>query len=294
MMSLTLDDTRKKLEKVGLRYSADNLSYLLEEAVRNDMSLQGFLDRILTEEIERREEERIRMWLKLSALPPGRTIETFDFSFQPTISQRKIETLATGEYLRRSENIIFLGPPGVGKTHLAAALGLKAIQCGYRVLFKRLDDLMRMLKEDEESPLSKRRRKRYYRSRLVIIDEVGFQPLCLKEANLFFRFISLHYEKSSLLITSNKAIRNWPEVFAGDEIIAVAILDRLLHHCHVINIKGRSWRLKEMEEALEGMGQGKQAHTEVDEAIFSPGQNVSQLRERIQKRPKSADDEVFL
>jgi len=250
-MSFVLDTTKKKLERVDMRYTADNLSSSLERAVRDDMSLHQFLDDILTREIERREEERIAMWLKLASLPPGKTLESFDFSFQPTISKRKIETLSTCEYLRRSENIIFFGPPGVGKTHLAASLGLKAIQCGYRVLFKRLDDLIRMLTEDEKSPGIKRRRKRYYRSRLVIIDEVGFQPLSLKEANLFFRFVSTHYERSSLIITSNKAFSDWQEVLAGDEVITVAILDRLLHHSHVVSIRGRSWRLKEMEKMLQ-------------------------------------------
>jgi len=276
MSTLTLDVTKKKLDRVGLQYTADNLSLLLEEAVREDMSFHAFLNTILTQEIERKEEERISMWVKLSSLPPRKMLENFDFSFQPTISKRKIETLATCEYIKACENVFFLGPPGVGKTHLGESLGVKAIQCGYRVLFKRLDDLMGILKEDAESPTRRNRRRRYYRSSLVVIDEVGFEPLPVKKANLFFRFISTLYERSSIIITTNKAFRDWPEFFAGDEVITVAILDRLLHHSHVVNIKGRSWRLKEMEEAVQFTDQlKKDSHTRPSEALLSSKEGFS-------------------
>lgn len=251
MNEITLDVVRKKLEKIGLKYTADNLSFLLEEAVKEDMSLHNFLDMILTEELNRREEERIKMWLRLSSLPPGKTLENFDFSFQPSISKKRIEMLATGEYLRRCENILFLGPPGVGKSHLGTALGVKAVQCGFRVLYRRLDDLIRMLREDATKAQAQVRRRGYYRARLLVIDDMGFDPLTLTEANSFFHLISRLYENSSIILTSNKAFRDWPGVFAGDEVMVTAILDRLLHHSHVINIQGRSWRLKEMEEAIQ-------------------------------------------
>ncbi len=257
MNEITLDVVRNKLDKIGLKYTADNLSFLLGEAVKEDMSLHNFLDMILTEELERREEERIKMWLRLSSLPPGKTLENFDFSFQPSISKKRIEMLATGEYVRRCENILFLGPPGVGKSHLGTALGVKAVECGFRVLYRRLDDLIRILKEDATKARAQVRRRGYYRARLLIIDDMGFDPLTLTEANSFFHLISRLYENSSVILTSNKAFRDWPGVFAGDEVMVTAILDRLLHHSHVINIQGRSWRLKEMEEAIQFSSQEK-------------------------------------
>jgi len=274
MNEITLDVVRKKLEKIGLKYSADNLSFLLGEAVKEDMSLHNFLDMILTEELERREEERIKMWLRLSSLPPGKTLENFDFSFQPSISKKRIEMLATGEYVRRCENILFLGPPGVGKSHLGTALGVRAVECGFRVLYRRLDDLIRMLREDATKARAQVRRRGYYRARLLVIDDMGFDPLTLTEANSFFHLISRLYENSSVILTSNKAFRDWPGVFAGDEVMVTAILDRLLHHSHVINIQGRSWRLKEMEEAIQFSSQEKIKEVPEKKGVLSQGETL--------------------
>jgi len=275
MSEITLDVVREKLGKISLKYTADNLSFLLEEAVKKDLSLHNFLDMILTEELQRREEERIKMWLRLSSLPPGKTLENFDFSFQPSISKKRIEMLTTGEYVRRCENILFLGPPGVGKSHLATALGVKAVECGFRVLYRKLNDLIRMLKEDTLRPRARVNCRSYHRARLLIIDEVGFDPLSTTEANLFFHLISRRYENSSVIITSNKTFRDWPKVFAGDEVMVTAILDRLLHHSHVINVKGRSWRLKDMEEAIQ--------FTRVKEKKEETSEKELCLKERFQK-----------
>jgi DNA replication protein DnaC len=240
----------------------------VEEAVKEEMSLPQFLESVLSWEIQRREEERVAMYLRLSSLPPGKTLDTFDFTFQPAVSKAKIETLATCEYVKRGENIIFLGPPGVGKTHLSAALGLKAIECGYRVLFIRLDELIRTLTEDSASPGRARRRRRYYRAPLVIIDEVGFQPLSAEEANLFFHFVSDLYERSSLILTTNQSFTEWPQVFSQNESLTVAILDRLLHHAHLISIKGRSWRLRKLEEAFQFMKEGFSTHKETQSTVM--------------------------
>jgi DNA replication protein DnaC len=247
---VTLDPVAAKLSALGLDYPAGCLSELAEQAIREKLSPVAFLDLVLSGELERKDERRVTTMLKLSGLPPGKTLEDFDWSFQPRADRRQIELLATCSYIREKTNVLFLGPPGVGKSHLATALGVKAIKNGFSVTHFVLDDLMHVLKADQAVPPARLRAKRYFNSALLIIDEVGFRPLDRVEANLFFRLISARYERGSIVLTSNKHVRDWPEIFAGDEILTTAILDRLLHHVHVISIDGRSYRLRELGALL--------------------------------------------
>ena len=244
-----LDVVAERCRALGLMRTAEQLPELLEEASREDLTPVRFLDRLVEREYERKEERRIGMWLKMSGLPPGKTLDGFDWSFQPRADRAKIEELATCAFARRAENVLFLGPPGVGKSHLAVALGVKAIKNGFRVHHYVLDELIRVLQAEETTPYQ-RRPRRYRVSSVLIIDEVGFRPLDRREANLFFRLVSRRYERGSLILTSNKQVGAWPEVFAGDEVLTTAILDRLLHHVHVVQIDGRSYRLRELQDLL--------------------------------------------
>ena len=246
-----LDVIAERCRTLKLLHAAECLPELVEEATREDLSPVKFFDGVLEREIERKDERRIVTSLRLSGLPIGKTLEGFDWTFQPRADRSKLEMLATCSFVRETENVLFMGPPGVGKSHLAVALGVKAIKNGFSATHYLLDDLMYVLKGDAAILPRRLKAKRYLNSALLIIDEVGFRPLDRQEANLFFRLISARYEKGSIILTSNKHVRDWPEIFADDEILTTAILDRLLHHVHIVHIDGRSYRLREISDLLK-------------------------------------------
>jgi DNA replication protein DnaC len=248
--SVDLDRTRQRLDRLGLIHAAEQLDTLISDAVKHNTAPHAFVDRLLEAELERREERRLQTSLRLSGLPTGHTLGNFDFAFQPSIERARIETLATCQWIRENRTLLIQGPPGVGKTHLGVALGVKAIEHGFGVVFYRLDELLALMRRDADLTPQYLRRKKYINTSLLILDEVGFEPMSRQDASLFFRLVSHRYEKGAILITANKGIEAWPEILAGDEVLATAILDRLLHHSHVLNIKGRSYRLRELESAL--------------------------------------------
>ena len=247
---LDVDRSCERLDRLGLSYAAEALPDALSRSVKQSVVPQAFLDELLDAELSAREERRIRTALKLSNLPTGQTLADFDFAFQPAIERSRVETLATGAWIRAAETLLIQGPPGVGKTHLAVGLGLKAIEQGFSAQFYRFNELLVALKADADVPPNRLRRKKYLNTALLIIDELGFEPMDRAEASLFFRLVTYRYGRGSILITTNKSVRDWSELLAGDEALTTAILDRLLHKAHVFNIKGRSYRLRDLEQTL--------------------------------------------
>jgi len=248
---VNLDATRERLVGFGLNHAAEELTHELEEAVKHQRAVHDVLDRLLSIEYERREERRIRTSLRLSGLPADMTLGDFDFGFQPSIDRSQIDTLATCAFIREHTTLLIQGPPGVGKTHLVVALGVKAIANGFSVAFYRLEELLHEMRKDADVSPQRLKRKKYFNVSYLVVDEVGFEPMTREDASLFFRLVSYRYRRGSTAITTNKAVKDWPGIFAGDEAMAAAILDRLLHRSVVLNVRGRSYRLQGLEKLMK-------------------------------------------
>src|SRR5205807_3079431 len=234
-----VDGLRQKLLGLGLTHAAEALAEELSEAVKHDRAGHVVLDRLLTHELAARDERRVRTSLKLSNLPPGMTLGNFDFGFQPSIERRQVETLATCAFIQEHATLLVQGPPGVGKTHLVVALGVRAIEQGFSVAFYRLEELLHEMRKDAAVSPQALKRKKYFNVAYLVVDEVGMEPMGREDASLFFRLVSYRYRRGSTALTTNKSVKDWPGILAGDEAMTAAILDRLLHKSVVLNIRGR-------------------------------------------------------
>lgn len=236
------------LSRLQLTAIRDRLDTLLEEAARRDLDLRQTLAHLCTAEVEHRDQRRVAMGTSIAKFPFVRTLDDFDFDAQPSLDAKLVRELAISRWVANGDNVLLLGPPGVGKTHLAVGLGRAAIARGYSTLFVSAAGLVASLAKAHDDGHLDDRIAFYAKPKLLIIDEIGYLPLEKDAAHLFFQLVARRYERGAVLLTSNRSVGEWGDVF-GDTVVATAILDRLLHHSHVLTIRGESYRLREKRRA---------------------------------------------
>jgi DNA replication protein DnaC len=232
------------MKTLGLTHLEKALPALFEQARQQKMTYETFLQRALDAEVEGRTLRAAQRRIQAARLPVTKTLESFDFSFQPSISERLVRELADLSFVQTATNVIFLGPPGVGKTHLCIALAVKALAAGHSALFTTLSQLAEALETASYPSLVRQRLRRYTTPSVLIIDEVGYTRLTPEQSHHFFELVTARYEQGSILLTSNTSFSEWGNLL-GNEVLATALLDRLLHHAEVLSVTGRSYRMKD-------------------------------------------------
>lgn len=270
MSGNNLERLQEQLRSLKLPRVAEELGGLLQEASKREWSYSELLTELATRELAAKQERHTQMKTTMARFPFHKTLDSFDFKFQPSIEVKVIRELASCRFISDADNVLLLGPPGVGKTHLAVSIGLKACALGYRTMFQSASSLLSSLMRAHSENRLEEKLRLLVQPKLLIIDEIGYLPVDRLGANLFFQLVARRYEKGLLLITSNQSLGGWGQVF-GDQVIATAILDRLLHHSTIVNIRGESYRLKEKRKAgllARSEAYTKGAESESGEAVI--------------------------
>lgn len=241
------DRLRAQLADLKMPGALEALDDVLAQVDGGSVGAAEALEQVLGAQISLRNNRRLQAAMRSSRLPAVKTLGDFDFSFQPSIRREQIDALHELGFVERKENVIFLGPPGVGKTHLAISLAIAAAQYGRRVYYGTLADLIESLEEAKAAGRLTHRLKTLTHPALLVVDEIGYLPISATGAMLFFQLMSRRYEHGSTVLTSNKPFESWGEIF-GDEIMAAALIDRLVHHCHIVNVRGNSYRMRQHRE----------------------------------------------
>lgn len=250
-----------RLKDLKLSGIVKTLDVRNEEALKSSMSYMEFIELLINDEVLNRQTNGANKRFQKAHFPQHKTLEEYNFNCQPAISKRFIYNLATCEFIRKKENIAFIGPPGTGKTHLAIAIGVKAISQGYKVLFTTVNEMLEELYISRADNSFQQKLRFYTSPDLLILDELGLKRLNQNSVDDFYEVVSRRYEKGAIIVTSNKVFEEWGRIFY-DPVLATAILDRFVHHCHFVVIKGESYRMKQREGVIKAMSRNEEQSKE--------------------------------
>ena len=267
------DRIRSQLADLKMPGALEALDQVLSHVDGGKLAAAEAIESLLGAQIGLRNNRRLQAAMRSSRLPAVKMLADFDFTFQPSIKREQLDSLHELGFLERKENVIFLGPPGVGKTHLAISLAIAAAQHGRRVYYGTLADLITSLEEAQAAGKLSHRLKTLTYPALLVVDEIGYLPITRNGAMLFFQLMARRYETASTVLTSNKSFEEWGEIF-GDDVMAAALIDRLLHHCHIVNIRGNSYRMRH--------------HAELWDTLNSPAPQPENPPKKTRKRKEAA------